>query len=223
MAYTTYNFTDLYALMTARWDDTPFWTEDEAQDALNEALLMWNSLTGQWKARETASAVPDQAEYTLPSSLVFGFRVEYNSRPLTPASLVEMNEGRPGWQASASGTPRKWIPLDLDTIQIWPPPLVAGTLTYDGVGATPTLDHDGTYVQLSSDALGAILGYALHVVAFKEGGDRFSATMRYFQDFLAAASVLNDQLTKSEMFRTFLIRDAKKGEHPTVTLKGRPA
>jgi hypothetical protein len=101
------------------------------------------------------------------------------------------------------------MPVDLNTIRLWPTPTAVANLTVDGVSATPTLTYDGEYVDIGSEALSAIVGYALHSVALKEGGVRFASTMPYFNAFLAAAAQENDQLLKSAMFRNFMGIDPK--------------
>lgn len=215
MAYAAFDLDDLKVKMEERWDSTPFWNDTEAQNALNEALLVWNSLTGFWKRRVTIATVSNQHEYTLPASMVFGMRVEYNSAPLIQSSLSEMDNGYPGWQGE-SGTPKRWIPVDLNHIMIHPAPaLNAQTFTIDGIAATPQLLNDADSVDLGSDMLWAIIDYALHAVALKEGGMRFAATQAYFESFLAAAAIENAQLMKSEMFRQFLGTDMKRQEQPT--------
>ena len=200
MAYTAYDLDDLKLKLEARWDGVPFWDDAEALIAVNEALLMWNVLTGFWKRRVTIATVVGQQDYSLPSTMVFGMRIEYNNVPLEPTSTAEMDEGRPGWQGQASATPKVWIPLDLDTIRVWPAPDAVGTLTVDGVSATPQLTYDGETVDIGSEALTPIIGYALHVLTLKEGGARFAATMPLFQAFLAAAAEENNQLLKSAFF-----------------------
>lgn len=209
MAYTTYDLDDLKVRMESRWDGVPFWDDTEARLAVNEALLMWNALTGFWKRRVTFSTVIGQQDYTLPATMVFGMRIEYNSVPIEPSSLAEMDEGRPGWQGQANATPKVWIPLDLNQIRLWPAPSAVGTLTVDGVSATPTLTYDGETVDIGSEALNAILGYALHIVALKEGGARFVATMPLYQAFLAAAAEENNQLLQSALFLHAMGQDNK--------------
>lgn len=213
-AYQAYTLEDLKQQLVDRSDETAFWNDTEAKDALNEALMVWNSMTGYWKERAVFDTTVGQNTYELPSSILFGFRVEHNSVPMAPSSLSEMDSGKPGWDTQ-TGTPRIWIPLDLNTIIIWPTPTVLGTLTVDGIAATPQLVYGPDFIQMGSDALDPIVGYALHVLALKEGGERFEASMKYFEEFIAAAGELNNQLEKSEMFRHFMGLDTKREEQPT--------
>ena len=221
-AYSQFNLTELQIKMIQRWDSTPFWTPTESQNAINEALLVWNSMTGFWKRTVEINTTPFSWEYALPESLVFGMRVEYEGKPLSQTSLSEMDNGYPGWQSqntdsggSVPDSPRKWLPLSIDMIAIWPADADGGhVLTVDGVSATPILEQQASYINIGEDELDVILGYALHVCALKEGGERFAATQSYFQNFLQAAAEENSQLTQSAIFRQFLGLDLTKQMPP---------
>lgn len=214
-------------MLSYKVESSPFWSYAEGVDAINEALLVWNSMTGFWKTPVTILTTTMNWDYALPSSLVFGMRVEYEGRSLAQASIGDMDYGHPGWQAdnTTSGgnvptSPQKWLPLSVDMIAIWPADAVGGhTLTVDGVSATPQLTAGGDYIDIGNEELNAILGYALHVLALKEGGARFEATMPYFQAFLQAAAEENDQLTESAMFRAFLGMDMNR---QTRVTRGKP-
>lgn len=216
--YQSYTLADLQAQLAQRADGSPFWTAAEATDAINEALLTWNSLTGFWKETVTFTTTINNWDYALPASLVFGTRVELDGRVLAQASIGDMDYGHPGWQGQTTAdggsvptTVRNWLPLSVDMIAIWPADAVGGkTLTVDGVAATPQLTAAGDYIDIGNEELTVILGYALHVMALKEGAERFQATMPYFQDFLRAAAEENDQLQLSSEFRAFIGTDENR-------------
>lgn len=213
-----YNLNTVLQMLADKYESVPFWDTTEATDAINEALYVWNSLTGYWKTTITIPTTAGNFEYALPSTLVFGTHIEYNGVGLAPASQAEMDDGRPGWQTetTASGggvptTPKKWWPIDLSLIAIWPADAVGnGTLSIDGIAATPFLVNTFDLINVGRDVMTALLGYALHVLALKEGGPRFEATMPYFQGFLNVAAEENDQLMASEMFRHFLGTDMRR-------------
>lgn len=221
--YASYTLSDLQDQLTQRADGSPFWTDSEATDAINEALLVWNALTGFWKITITITTTAGNWDYALPASLVFGARAEFNGVPLNLASISDMDEGHPGWQdqttadgGSVPTTPQVWLPLSVDMIAIWPADAAGGNiLKVEGVSATPQLFLDEDYIDIGNEELSAIIGYALHVLAFKEGGERFAATMPYFSDFLRAAAEENDQLQMSSEFRHFIGTDM--GRQETVT------
>jgi len=221
--YATYTLEDLQTQLAQRADGSPFWATDEATDAINEALLMWNALTGFWKETVTQLTTAGNWDYALPSTLVFGSRVEFNDIPLAQASLSDMDSGRPGWQSQTTAdggnvptSPQVWLPLSVDMIAIWPQDAAGGNvLKVDGVSATPQLALAEDYIDIGREELTVILGYALHIMALKEGGQRFGATMPYFTQFLAAAAEENDQLQLSSEFRHFIGTDMGRQMHVT--------
>lgn len=216
--YQSYTLAQLQAQLVERTDGSPFWTAAEATDALNEALLVWNAFTGFWKDTVTITTTAMNWDYSLPDSMVFGMRVEFNGKPLNQSSLGDMDGGHPGWQSqnTTSGgnvptEPKNWLPLSVDMIAIWPADAVGGnTLTVNGVSATPVLVNSGDYIDIGNEELNAIVGYALHVMALKEGGQRFEATKPYFVEFLMQAAEENDQLTQSAMFRHIIGTDINR-------------
>lgn len=225
--YTQFTLTDILLMLSYKFDDVPFWTEVEAIDAINEGLLTWNAFTGFWKETIEIITTINNWDYALPESLVFGMRIEFNDKPLNQSSLSEMDNGHPGWQGqtttdggSVPDEPKNWFPLSVDMIGIWPADADGGnTLTVDGVAATPQLVDPGDFINIGEEELGIILGYALHVLALKEGGERFAKTADYFTEFLKAAAEENDQLTQSSIFREFIGLDQSRD---TPMKRGKP-
>jgi hypothetical protein len=219
----TFTLVDLRERLADRYEDVPFWTADDCNDALNEALLVWNLLTGYWRTTLELPAIAYTWDYDLTEALVFGARVQYNDQPLDVTSLWELDQGRPGWRsettASGGSVPTKpllWAPVSLLYIHIWPAPIVSGgTYTVDGVAATPRLRFDDDTVDLGEELLAPLLDGALHMAAFVEGGDRFTATDAHWQAFLAAAVEHNGQLTRSALFRRYLGLDRGRDLRPT--------
>lgn len=226
-SYQSHTLAQMQTALLEKVESVPFWTSAEATDALNEALLLWNLLTGFWKDTVTILTTTSNWDYALPSSLVFGTRVMWNGKILAEASLDEMDSGRPNWQAETTTSggsvptqPVKWFPLSIDLIGIWPADMVSGNaLTVDGVAQTPRLVSGGDYIDIGDEEFNAILGYALHALALKEGGERFAATLPLLVEFLSEAAEENDQLTQSAMFRQFLGIDETRQARPT---RGKP-
>ncbi len=223
MAFQSYTLSQMRVMLQQKFEDVPFWTDAEANDALNESLLMWNSLTGFWKGTLDIATTSTNWDYSLPNSLVFGTAVLFDGVTMAQSSLTEMDAGKPGWQSQMTDdggdvptTPQIWLPLSIDLIGIWPADAVGGhTLTVDGISQTPRLTSDGDYINIGTDEFNALLGYALHVLALKEGGERFEATMPLFKEFLSAAAEENDQLATSSFFRQFIGTDMNRQEKPT--------
>lgn len=213
MPWSRHTLASLRRDLQHRVEVVPYWTAEEARLALNEGLSFWNLLTGTWKRRVTLDADPANDPFmALPSTLVFGARVAYQSQPLASGSLHDLLRGRPGaWtETTASGgdvptVPKVWAPVSLSLIFIWPRPAVftAAAITVDGIATTPVLTYEPDAVDLEDGVVGVLLDYALHVLAFKEGA-RFAATTPLMQAFLAHAAEQNDQLTRSAAYRQYM-------------------
>lgn len=214
MPWSRHTLASLRRDLQHRVEVVPYWSAEEARLALNEGLLFWNLLTGTWKTRVTLDAAPASSPLVaLPSTLVFGTRIAYQSQPLASGSLIDLLRGRPGmWtETTASGgdvptRPMIWAPFSLASVFIWPRPavFVANAYTVDGVAQTPVLDYEDEAVDLEDGVLEVLLGYALHVMAFKEGARFGATTTTLMRDFLALAAEQNDQLTKSAAYRQYM-------------------
>jgi hypothetical protein len=213
MPWTRHTLASLRRDLQHRVEVVPYWSQEEARLALNEGLLFWNLLTGTWKARVTVDAVTASSPLiALPSTLVFGTRIAYQQQPLAVSSVADLLRGRPtAWrETTASGgdvptRPMIWAPVSLSSVLIWPAPaaIVVNAYTIDGVAQTPVLLYEESAVDLEDGVWEALLDYALHTLAFKEGA-RFGSTSSLLQGFLALAAEHNEQLTKSAAFRTYM-------------------
>ena len=225
MPYQTTTLAELKALLAGRVDGSIFWTDEEARLAVNETLRDWNLLTGRWRARKILSTIAPVAgvptcEYDLTATMTYGMRVRVGTAPaLIPSSLFEFEYGRPTWrfETVVSGgevptLPIHWAPVSLQRIAIWPATNSAGVndLLVDGVAATPVLVEDGDFVDLADEILGVLLDFALHVLAFKEGGARWAATQDALTEFLQAAAIENGLLKTNQAFRRFAGLDRRR-------------
>lgn len=213
MAYNVFTLTDMQERLALMVESVPFWTADEATDAINEALMMMNLLTGYWRDTITVTTTPND-DYALGSHLTFQSRVLYDGKVMEPTSLFSMNNGRPNWRneiAGDTGVPSRpylWIPLDLDMILIWPRDTGGHTLTVEGVAETPVLVNPTDTIDLSEDAFHAILSFALVILSFKEGSERFTSSQPLFKTFINHCAEVNGQLKASGLFRRLLGYDA---------------
>lgn len=222
MAYTAVTLATLQSQLGDRWEDVPFWTDEEARLALNEALRVWNLLTGQWKRRVTQTTTANTVWYTLPSMIIANARVEFNGRPLEQTSLTELDNGRPNWEnektnsgGSVPTRPALWAPAGLTLMAIWPADAAgSNSLVIDGVRATPTLARTDDYIDIGQEELNAILGYALHAVSLKAGGSIFRATLPHYKTFITAAADKNDRLRASNMYRWAMGLDVNRVQRP---------
>jgi hypothetical protein len=210
-----------------KWESVPFWTAAEATVALNEGLRLWNMFTAQWKQRITIATGAGQVWYSLPSTMIFNMRFEFDQFPVEQSTIGDLDNGRPNWEAETTATgadvptrPSLWAPAGLNLFAIWPADNAGGgSLVVDGVRSTPVLVNPGDFVDLGQHEHHAILGYALHHAAFKEGGQRWQATMRHYQEFIKAAGDLNARLRASTFFRKIMGLDLNRNQR---TLKAPP-
>lgn len=223
MAYTTKTLGDLQHLLAMKWEDTPFWTPEEARLAVNDALAWWGLLTGSWPQRATLNAAIGEHEYALPGTLLWRTRVIFQGTVLEISSRADLDRGQPTWMGETAGdvgvpaAPLVWAPISLQSIAIWPAPAatVINGLVVDGLGDAPILSEDADTVDLEEGWISHLLGMALCTAAWKEGGPRFASTLPLFQAFIGAAVEQNGQLTSSQVFRSLLGLDTRRGEVAT--------
>lgn len=224
MSYQAHSLADLRVLLAAKYDSTPFWTDEEARLALNEGLRLWNLLVAQWRTQLTLDTDANTYDYGLDASLLYRTRVTWNGKPLRVTSLTGLDRARRAWmtETTVSGgdvptRPVLWAPVSLYVIRIWPADAVAdNTLTLDGVSATPVLVADGDFLDLGDELLNNLLGYALHTVSFKRGKPGMDATMALFQAYLKAAAQQNGMITASKVYRKFMGLDRQREQVPLV-------
>jgi len=232
MPYQQVTLATLRQELKDEYESVPFWLDSEATTALNESLRVWNLLTGYWKRREIIPTVAGQVWYPLTSSMVYGVRVAFCDYPLEVSSIHDLDNGRPNWEAHTTATggivpTRPWLfaPAGLFLIAIWPADAAGGnTLVVDSVRQTPVLTLDADFVDLNQSEHRPLLQYALHYLAFKEGGRRFEATKAYYQRFLLAAGDMNQLLRASTWFRKEMGLDLGRIQRPPRAAKvGVPA
>jgi len=218
MAYTEVTLAELQVAMRRRWDQSLFWTDEEARLAINEALRLWNLLVGRWFTTLAIATVAGQVTYDLDATLLYASRLRYtDGAPIFPTSVLELDLARPTWRAEtvADGgdvppTVTLWAPLSLRQIVIWPATAAVDALSLEGVAATPVLVEAGDTIDLGQELEDTLLSFALHVVAFKEGGTRWQATLPYFDAFIQAAIESNGRLKANKAFRRWAGLDRRR-------------
>lgn len=222
MAYQQVTLATLRTTLQAKADGgSPFWSNTEDLDAINESLRSWNLLTGMWKTRVVMPTVANQVWYTLASSLVYDLRMDFGSYPMEISSLPSLDNGQPAWEGETTATtgvptrPLMFAPAGLRMFAIWPADAVGGTtLVIDSVLSTPQLAADADFIDIGYQELGALLGECLHILTFKKGGPAFEATKHYHQEFLRAAADQNGRLRASALFRRFMGLDLARSQRP---------
>lgn len=221
MPYTSVTLAQLQQKLKDSWESVPFWTDPESVTYINEALRMWNLLTGMWKQPISGTTIPNVPWLDLPASMVYNMRVSVGGKALGDSSIGDLDYGKPGWEgqttASGGGVPttvKMWAPAGLRLIAIWPAPTLATDIVIDGVASTPVLVNPGDFVDLGEEEHGALIDYALHIATFKKGGTTFAGTMQLYREFLLAAADKNERLKGSLLFRRAMGVDLNRTQRP---------
>ena len=100
-----YTLADLLLRLEERvGNNTTFWDEEEVRLALNEALAVWQALTGEWKhSLVLIPATGTDGWLEVPRQITSLTRVKYLGRPLTQMTLFEMDSTLPAWRSAAPG------------------------------------------------------------------------------------------------------------------------
>ena len=111
------------------------------------------------------------------------------------SSIHDMDTLAPSWQNTAAGTPTEVGIAGLNLIGVSPKPsAVSVSLTMDIVRPAPIPASDSATVQLGPEELNAIVDYAHHIAAFKQGGAEFQATERQYENLLRLANVHRERI-----------------------------
>jgi hypothetical protein len=217
MAFTTTTLAQLEARLADRYESVIFWTAEEARLAINEALRVWNLLIGYWKARVLIPTIAGQTWYPTPPRLLYPVRMDFGNAPLVLTSLFDLDMGHPSWEGETTATsgnpasPMVWVPLGFTQFAIWPADALGqNSLVIDGVTLAPQLVLLTDYLDLGEEEIGVLLGYALHVLTWKVGGERFAATLPFYQAFLKDAMARNDRLASFKAFENLADTSGKE-------------
>lgn len=224
MPYAAVTLATLQLRLQERHESSAYWTDEEARLAINEALRVWNLLVAAWKKRETLAVPANHVWVTLPGALSFAVRAEANSVPLEQSSLYDLDCGRVSWEGERTNSggivptaTSHWAPAGVFRIAVWPARASGSwTLTVDGLRATPVLRASTDAVDLNQVEERVLIGYALHYLAFKQGGRFWQSTSKYYREFVQAAVKANERLLLSAFFRKVMGLDLDGDQRPII-------
>lgn len=218
-AYQRYTLGQLKTLLADRVGNVRFWYEDEFQYAINEAISVFQALTGFWTVSFPLSLVSGQSLYEVPKQVVSLRRVTFAGTPLTQTSLPELDLSVSSWEGAA-GTPEYWAPAGLNLFAVYP--VSGGTVVLEGLSDAPWLNSDGDFIDLGDDDLNALLEYGHHYLTFKEGGQEFKSSNTSFQSFMSQAAEKNGRLRATTFYRKWmgLDHEAEQRRNSTPTPPG---
>jgi hypothetical protein len=229
MPYTATTRADLRLLLQQRYESSPFWTDTDANLAINQTLRTWNLLTSYWRRRLTVANVPNDPLVPIPGTLAQQTACTWQGLPMTGVSVEELNLLTLDWWQARAGVgtaparPLFWAPVGLNLIALYPASSVQGSLNVDGVRATPVLTADGDFVDIGPEELDTLTGYALHVCAMKAGASFLERTKPYLEQFIKAAVERNGLLKKTRWYTHFQKEGYAWSMIPDAPTTGQPA
>jgi hypothetical protein len=182
-------------------------------------MRIWNAATGRWLTKYLVPDVPNDCYVSCPLTLSQATRVLWNAIPLEKCSQADLDYGFPNWRGTTTATlfaparPVYWAPVSLNLLVIYPADAglnFLNTLEVAGVIQTPLLVAAGDFVDLGQEELDVLLGYALHVLSLKVGGQRLVDSYAGWLAFLKAAAAENRQFAASTFYRRLLGLDAQR-------------
>lgn len=211
--------TQLLALLKS---NGTFWTQEEVDAAINEAIAAWQLMTG-----ESISSVALNLSSTLsnlwalnttnqPLSIISVSDAQ--GTPLRELSIVELDQGFYGWRTeiitSSLQGPSYWAPIGIKSIMIYPR---AGNgsqnLSMQCYSDAVPLAATNSYIDIDESYLTRILAYAQSLLAFKQGvGDGTDNAKPLKELFLAAAQGRNQLLMETALYKNYMGQDDSKGE-----------
>lgn len=234
MTYTQVTLAEIETRLAERWAATPFWTSADALQAINSALRTWNLLTAQWKTRILYDITYARVQYISQLSGFYPLRIvdSYNNRPISPTTLFDLDYQTVNWEGTFySTTPvaesiKYWAPFGIDGFILHKQPNAfpgnSRQLIIDLIQDTPVLVNSTDYIDIGQEELHAIIGMALHLAAFKEGGERWASTMSLYNEFIKAAIDKNARLLSSTFFRKFQGLDTDRTNRPARVMPQLP-
>lgn len=224
MPYSQYSLAQLQSmLLVDRLNNAVFWTTAEAAVYINEALCLWQYLTGMWKVGK-----PDVVKttigtnfYSVPAGMLSVMRMEFNEIPTNQVSLFEMDWGTPDWQVqkTSAAAPKvlNWFPSGLTEIGIHPADYVNDNdLGFVGIANPPVLVNGTDKIDLGEEDLKAILDAAQNFALFKIGGGEFQTSMGLLKNFIATAAKRNSRIAATSFYKRIMGSDVGRKLNPAT-------
>jgi hypothetical protein len=234
MAYALTTYSALKGLLKKRvGSNGTFWSEFEYGMAVNEALNVWQLLTGEFSSQGKVAPSDISSEFyslynpssgamtmvlpgtstaaPLPLSVWrIGTDVTTNTTgalnsfaKLVQASLPELDYGYTNWRTGTAATPEYWVPNGLNQVVFYPRPSTHVRVDY--YRGTQLLVAETDAVQLGDEELNRILDYAVWQLNIKAGTEEaFGTTGPLRELFLLAAQLRNSKLRGSQLYKDFL-------------------
>lgn len=204
-----------------------FWSTEEVNRAINEAISIWQALTGEktitftQSVTSTTSNIITVANTATSGAALSIYRLENSSGvSLREMSLPELDQGFYGWRTETASTttqrPEYWAPVGITQLAIYPRVGATATYTIHAYGDTGPLTSDTAYLDIDEGYLQKLISLAQSLLAFKQGvveGTDNAAALRSM--VLEAAKSRNSALLKTAYYKTYMGHDDSAGEPAT--------
>jgi hypothetical protein len=216
MAYARTSLGEFRSMMKERLGGNGvFWAEQEINEALNEALCVWQLLTGDFVLSRNQTLPAGQAVVELDTTQIPSMHVVRMRRGSTtgsalfPISIFELDQGFYGRQSATSGTPEYWAPFGVDRVLIYPPASTTQTVNIQYYSADPRIGLSSSlYLDIGDEEIQALLNYAQWVLSFKEGlTEAFENVDPLKEIFLLAARLRNAKLRGTSLYKNYMGND----------------
>jgi hypothetical protein len=128
------------------------------------------------------------------------------------------------WQALTPATPSLCFHSGLNLIALAPQPnaTIAALMMATVVENAPLPTAPTDFVQVGRDELSAIVDYAQHLAAFKQGGAEFTQSIPLFQRFLKQCAIYNAKLSELGEYTSMLegVSQMEASDNPVMTPAG---
>ncbi len=186
-----------------------FWEDAELNAHINEAIRVWNVLTGYFQDKTVSQIVTGNIDgqsitTSIAPDCIAPLRfVDQSSRITWDAiALNEISTLNVEW-LNDIGTPAAWIPIGLDRFYIYPPDTSQPIkIDYLALAIIPSIDAD--FIQVGEEDLPAIIDYIVFIAHIKEGGAELQTVIPLFQNFLRQVAKYNSKISKTVVFNKFL-------------------
>jgi hypothetical protein len=237
MAYALTTYAQLKAQLKERvGSNGTFWSEFEYGMAVNEALNVWQVLTGEFSFQSKVTPGGLTSEFYdlyIPESGVVDMIIPgtNNTAPLplsvwrvgtdvttnttgtlnsfnklVQASLPEIDYGYLGWRTGSAAAADQWFPMGVNQLGFNPRP--NSHLRIDYYRGDQLLILDDDVVQLGDEELNRILDYAVWQLNVKAGTEEaFTSSGPLRELFLLAAQLRNSKLRGSQLYKDFMGED----------------
>ncbi len=129
------------------------------------------------------------------------FQAQLQGQPVFVDSLAGFDAFNTGWQQTP-GPPTAIAAAGLNLVALGPVPDSAGpySVVIDVVRNAPLPVSDGDFVQVGREDIDAILGYAVHLAAFKQGASNVGDTIDLYTQFQRHAARFDARINAVSRF-----------------------